>query len=210
CFSVPGWSGTSNSRRLPHHDDHPADLQHRQRLGFRLHGVQPAEDSARQVPPGELVCLPADRTLHPALPLRGPRVAAKVGETAGSEEGTRLHSAEFSLLGTWWLWFFPFCFGSVRIHLGCFASGKLPRRFAGLDECDADCTHRTAAEERSRPRVAIQRDPDPAPERGDGDEECEDLPPGLHGLFLLVQRELHFLLLSEQNRSGFSVRGKIS
>ena len=29
---------------LPHHDDHPADLQHRQRPGLRLHRLQPAED----------------------------------------------------------------------------------------------------------------------------------------------------------------------
>src|ERR1035438_8487026 len=69
----------SGHPRLPHHDDHPALLQHRQRPGLRLHGLQPAEDSARQIPRSELVRLPADRPLHPALPLPGARLGASAG-----------------------------------------------------------------------------------------------------------------------------------
>src|ERR1019366_9974501 len=52
-----------------------------QRLGLRLYGLQLTEDPARQIPRSELVRLPADRALHPALPLRGARVAASVGRS---------------------------------------------------------------------------------------------------------------------------------
>src|SRR2546425_4733858 len=55
--------------RIPHHDDHPADLQHRQWPGLRIHVVHFAASSSRPVSGSELVRLCADASVSGSIHL---------------------------------------------------------------------------------------------------------------------------------------------
>jgi hypothetical protein len=53
--------------RVPHHYDHPLDVQHRQRPGLRLYSLYAHESRAREIQPGKLVRLRADGAVHRAF-----------------------------------------------------------------------------------------------------------------------------------------------